>query len=497
MSIWSISLTNTGMGACILNTDMTYHHFSATYPVFRQDRCWCVETSAILHVLEQALEFLINTSDELPESLAISAPDHEMACFVDDHQHVISPFYLSLPPILPKHEIPEMFQDDLDISSAYRQSLMRNIQQFRPEFGLNEKIGIYSPGAWLSQILTGNPIDTCIPMGVPESFPDFDSTKTPLFYKAMGIDPSLTQVMQPSGLTCGTMTPDFISFFESDLSTKLKKIIGIPVFIMGSSQSALSYATAADPLNWSVSFGWKLHTGFNAEHNAFNQYEISIHDQGLHADQPDSLPQPDLQNLTRNEWAQLVNDQLPFRKSAGSRASQSYCYLETDSAHTPLFSHNSACSEHQISPEDFLKIPVGSHGLHCIYHRNSWQIIGLKPSHDIYSLYRALFEGQLYQLMEWQQKLPSRPDSVRIILNNPWPYEAIQCAANCLQMPVLMPEDSTETLAALGSALGLMRVLHSSHAPSPSIHAHIIEPQTSSYEAHFRVHCALRQMLVF
>ena len=495
MSVWSISLTNTGIGACILNTDMTYHHFSAPYPVFRQDRCWCVETNAILHVLGQTLEFLINTSDQLPESLAICTPDREMACFVNDHRHVISPFYLSLPPILPKHDIPEMFQDDPDISSAYRQSLLRNIQQFRPEFGLNEKIGIYSPGAWISQILTGNPVDTCMPVGVPESFPEFDPTNQSMFYKAMGLDPSLNQVMQPTGLTCGNISPDGISCFGSDLSTKLKKIIGIPVFIMGSSQSALSYATAADPLNWSVSLSWKLHTGFNAERNAFNHYEISIHDQGLNAVQ--HATQPDLQNLTRNEWAQLINDHLPFRKSAGTRSTLSYCSLETDSAHSPLFNHSNDFSNHQISAEDFLRIPVGSYGLHFIYHRDSWQIIGLKPSHDIHAFYHALFEGQLYHLLEWQQQLPSKPESVRIILNNPWPSEAIQCAANCLQIPVLIPDDSAEILAALGAALGLMRDLHNAPGSSPSIHAQIIEPQTSSYEAHFRVHCALRQMLVF
>ena len=105
-----------------------------------------------------------------------------------------------------------------------------------------------------------------------------------------------------------------------------------------------------------------------------------------------------------------------------------------------------------------------------------------------------MFEGLVYTLRDWRNALAD-PGPVRLVIDKPWHPETVQWAADILALPVFWIEDSPEALAAMGAALALVRDLDLPVTGKPRLSASIIEPQprSAAYQAHYRIHCALKQ----
>ena len=510
--VWSISLTHDGLGACALGLDMTRRDYTARWPMVRADRIWSIDVRAMYWIVAEALAALGQglPEGELPLALAISSPDRETVCFVDGDGQPLSPVYADAPQVMPRREIPERYAGAPEAASAYRNSVLRCIQQIRPEFCIGDAPGIATAGAMVAFALTGHLADTCLPRGISPDYPDLDAN----LWSAVGVRPELSYERVRCGMAFARITTEAAQNLGVAQSSLLSGLAGIPVFHMGASDSARAYACAADPLSWSVVVGNDLRAQWNAGIGAISGYEIQIVEHAENAANADAAadvgdsdaavpedkakPSDDAPAaLSRDEWTRQIHQSLTLAVWPGPGRNLCAYGRISASLHSPVLSQMiSACAPHEgIVPFELLSsVPVGSGGLHVIPRNDDIQIIGLTSAHEPPHIVRAMFEGLVYTLRDWRNSL-AEAGPVRMILDKPWPPETIQWAADILAIPVFWIEDSNEGLAAMGAALSLIRDLDLPVTGKPSLSASIVEPQprAAAYQAHYRVHCALKQ----
>ncbi len=513
--VWSISVTRDGLGACALGLDMDRRDYMARWPMMRSDRIWTLDVRAMNWVIAEALAALGQglPQGEMPLALALSTPDAETACFVDADGQPLSPVYLDAPPVMPRREIPDRYAGAPEAASAYRNSVLRCIQQIRPEFCINEPPGIATLGAMVSFALTGHLADTCLPRGISPNYPDLSAD----VFAAAGVRSDRSYERVRCGMPFARISTDAAQNLGVAQTSLLSGLAGIPVFHMGASDSARAYACAADPLSWSAVIGNGLRAQWNAGIGAISGYEIQIVEHndkmdGSDASAPDPAPQnapdetvsggdappePQEQEKSRDEWTWLINQSIALDVWPGP--GKNLCAYGRISApmHSPVIAQMiSACAPHEgIVPFELLSsVPLGSGGLHVIPRSDDVQIIGLTSAHEPPHFVRAMFEGLVYTLRDWRNALAD-PGPVRLVIDKPWPPETVQWAADILALPVFWIEDSPEALAAMGAALVLVRDLDLPVTGKPRLSASIIEPQPrfAAYQVHYCIHCALKQ----
>ena len=487
--IWSIALTRDGLGACALGLDMTRRDYTARWPMMRVDRMWAVDTGVLRRIVAESLMALYAQlpKDEQPLAITICAPNAETACFLDNTGTPLSAIYLDKPPVMPRREIPERYAEAPAAAYAYRNSVLRCIQQMRPEFCMENPPGIASIGAIVAQALTGHLSDVCLPRGIPESYPDMDDDVT----TATGLCPDSCFERIRCGVPFARISPEIAQNLNAPDFAALGNLAGVPVFNMGSSDSARAYASASDPLSWSVTVGTDLRAQWTAGIGALTGYEIQIVDS--------NTPKPESSeeiSKTRDEWTREIYAALPIRPYPGPGKNLSGYGLHSVPVHTPIVSQLLAsCSlcEGIVPFETLSTVPVGSNGLHIIPRNDDIQIIGLTSAHEPIHVARALFEGFIYTLRDWQNALES-PGPVRIVIDKPWPAQCAQWIADILARPVFSLDEPAEILAAMGAALCLVRDLDLPVNGKPSLSANIIEPQprAAAYQPHYDIHCALK-----
>ncbi len=513
--VWSISVTRDGLGACALGLDMIRRDYVARWPMMRVDHVWALDVRTMYWMIAEALAALGEglPQGEMPLALALSSPDRETACFVDAACQPLSAVYLDAPQVMPRREIPDRYAGAPEAASAYRNSVLRCIQQLRPEFCINEPPGLATIGAMVSFALTGHLADTCIPRGISPDYPDLDTN----IYSAAGVSADCSYERVRCGVPFARISTEIAQNLGVAQTPLLSALAGVPVFHMGASDSARAYACAADPLSWSVVVGNQLRAQWTAGIGAISGYEIQIVDHAEKTDgsdapaaEPDAQdapdetksgseapPEPRQQEKSRDEWTRLIHQSLDLDVWPGP--GKNLCTYGCVSAplRSPVISQMiSACAPHEgIVPFELLSsVPVGSCGFHVIPRSGDIQMVGLTPAHEPPHVVRAMFEGLLYTLRDWRNAL-AQPGPVRLMLDKPWPPETIQWAADILAHPVFWIDDSAEVLAAMGAALALIRDLDLPVTGKPRLSASIVEPQprTAIYLAHYRVHCALKQ----
>jgi hypothetical protein len=366
-----------------------------------------------------------------------------------------------------------------------------------------------------------------MPRGVSPNYPELETD----IFSAAGIRADWSVQRVRCGMPFARISPDIATHLGYASAPELARLAGIPVFHMGASDSARAYASAADPLSWSVTVGNQLRAHWTAGIGAISGYDIQIVDH--HEDTPDDhsddiadihdsandAPQNNAQTnnidktaqgpipaedarvpdepLTRDDWTRLINESLPLKCWPGPGKNLCGYGIVSAPLHSPIISQMvSACSPQDgIVPfEQLSAAPLGSGGLHVFPQNDDIHLIGLTDAHEPPHIVRAMFEGMLYTLRDWQSDLEN-PGPVRLILDKPWPPETVQWAADILNLPVFWIDDSKESLAAMGAALALIRDLDLPVTGKPKLSASIIEPQprAAAYQTHYQVHCALKQ----
>lgn len=498
-NIWSLALTKHGIGTCIHDAEQM--SFCAKYP-------WEVADISGIHgiladqvkmTLAHALQELCQNAQTIPLAIAVCCEDEKTAVFLDAKQNPVTLVYCEMPHPMPRSEIPEKYAASPKLAQMFRNSVLRRLQQTKPSLGLHEPLGIYSLGALVALWLSGHGVSSCMPMGVPSQFPSFDEDSRNLCMEAIGIKAELCMKRAKCGHVFAKISPWLSQNLGLDENSILKKLAGIPIFDMGDCTGACAYAAVANPLSWQATLGFDLSAGWTASVSALAQYEIQIIDKSKKSEQKQEDTPKNLEDLTANDWTQILSNHLALDIHPGPGASLAAYGCHCPSSYSEIcrcmFTHLSDDKEGHLDFKDVLcKSPLGSHGLHCIYKQSGWQIVGMTSAHSKEDFFRALFEGMCYQLRQWREKIPtSQIGPVRLVLEDPWPAECAQWVADILESTVYLINTPREILAAQGSAIVLLRSLDI--PTKPSIQATILEPQERSayYRKHYQVHCALSQ----
>lgn len=493
--IWTISLTATGIGACALDTDGQRRSFSAPWPPFIKHNIRAIEPEAPRRLIAHALEALQVKARALPLAIGISSPDRETAAFMDAHGDMQLPIFTDPPIVVPRRDVPDKYECDGALVTAYRQSVLRGLQTLDPGLAVNTHLGLYSLGAVAARWLTGSPASSSLPLGVPEHFPAFENMPQDMFFSALGVSRDLSMKRARCGHLVGKIRSDIVQSLRAFDMPELSELAGIPVFDMGSSNAGRAYASAADPFSWSVTLGTDLRAHWTAGVTALSAYELTVRDQ---PDAQQDTNAPEIKEMTADEWTRAWHDVLPLSVEPGPGAERACFGFTLPSIRASLFAH--AFEKLGVSatvPLDIKTLqqsPVGSHGLHVIFDQQYARIVGLCAAHDDCDLARAAFEGMCYALKAYRERLDHGADGpIRLILEQPWPQACAQWVADILDAKAYLIAEDEAALAAFGICLALMRLLEIPLAERPAMQATIIEPGTrcAYYARHYRIHCML------
>ena len=509
--IWSLSLTHEGIGACALSLDASHRLYSERWSFVRKYGLWCVEMAELRKAVARAIRALWADSDIPPTAIALSTPQSMTAVFAD-RQGPASPVFFDAPLTIPRRDIPKDYGDTPELGKAYRNSVLRRLQQFYPELGLNTPLGIHSLGAAVMRVLTGHSADACIPLGVPSQYPGFSKETRAMFFQAMGYHPDFSSQRVFAGKRVACITPELAANLSVENAPEFSRLAGIPVYCLGNSDGARSYASASNPLSWSVQAGTQIRAHWTAGCNALAAFEIQIIPKTPDTDNAPDAQTPDNQNnasqpddpseLTADEWTRLFNDSLRLEVSPGPQKALATYGLSLPGFDSPFILDPIRALTDPHSGRILFKTlshaPLGSGGLHLLHNASGWQLIGLTSAHENAHLVRACFEGLMYSVRSWRENLNQKGlGPIRLVLSPPWPAECAQWAADIMQSALIYIDETSENLAAFGAALALMRDLKLEMTAKPHIPAQIVEPSERSayYQLHYQVHQQLENRL--
>lgn len=493
-SFWALSLRAGGAAACALSPDMTYHTCSASWEKTTFESLCAVSPNVVQSTVCALLRQLLDTCCEPPLALALSTPHRQTALFVDDYGAPVSDILLHEPLPFPSRDIPGKFADNPATAQCFKMSPLRRLRMRNPAFRLNLPTGLWTLGACIAQYLTDVPADACLPFGVPQSFPDFDDDARLSLLDALGFSShAIYRRVRPC-------RPFAQIPAQNPISNKLS---AVPVFHVGATNAALSYATAADPVHWAISVSDALSAFWHAGISATSPYEISVGDAtSKNLNQKNKNIQQN-QELSRDEWTQLWHQHRRLSQAPGPRPFLStYAFdfhaesqlIDTLLRDLPRDKSNPKC----FSFDAIALSPVGADGIHLLPQPNGLHIIGLKPAHTPNHMLRARFESLFYELRAVRNLLPAAANEpMRLLLDDPWHPNCAQIAADILNVPLFIPDLQPLSLSAFGAALALLRSLDIPELNRPNLPASIVEPSPSAacYQTHFDIHCALRDAL--
>lgn len=488
--IWSIALTREGIGACAMSPDGESRQFSAPWPVAFTHGIRTLEPAVVQRLLAHALQSLSENASP-PMVIGLCAPDEETAIFMDGAGRCQTPLYWDEPLAMPRREIPAKYASDPALASAYRNSVLRRLQQHSPLLGDRQTLGLLSLGALVAYWLTGHPCSSTQPRGVPVRFPAFEEEDRMAMFEAMGICADCSAQPVKCGHVFARITPEILENLAAWDMPKLSALAGIPVFELGASEGARAYASAANPLSWAACVGWQTHAHWTASTQALAEFEIQIIDKTSSEPSPEnSAKRPE--DLSADDWTMLWSQNLPLDIHAGPRRN-----LMTYGIKIPAIQSSLLVQALQSLLDDtghipFKKLsraPLGSGGLHLWHGAQGWQMAGFHSAHTPEHLARACFESQIYAIRQNREALGYEGcGPIRLMLAEPWPVECAQWAADILNAPVIYIEKSSQEQAAFGAAIALIRELDMKI--EPHLAAIIVEPQERAayYEVHYRIH---------
>lgn len=486
-SIWTISITSTGVGACALSPDANYQtHFEplAHHPCPASD---------LFQAVDLALTALSQAS---PQPSALALLSEETACFVDATGQPRTPIYFASPLAMPRRDVPTIYAESPELFGLYRNSILRRLQQTQPELGIQTPLGITTASGLIMKALTDVHVDALAPLGLT-TWPLGDE----MDFRALGvIEPLCVRLVRHSRMVT-TIRPDILSISEV-LSPWLNKLANIPVFLMGHTAAGTAYASAANPLSWSATLGWHARVQWTASSSALSKYEISIKD---HVIESDASTQTD--EKTRDEWTRILADKLKCQVVPGVRRSDSAFICSTPSYRTSFveasliqaqayFEQNR--SEAPWFAEDVLSLSaVGSSGLHLWPSSTGLSMTGLQASHAETHLIRAVFESQAYALRTWRAQTELEGlGPLRVTLGAPWDISCAQILCDALNSTIFVIDEQPASLSALGGAIALMRDLTNGESTiSPHLSAWQLNPTESAaiYEQHYMLHTLVQE----
>ena len=494
--IWCIALTTEGISACSLNAAMESRNYSQPWPLMRKYGVLCVDSTVVLRMTARALHELNRGRNGEVRGIALLTPELETAVFADSKGVPASPVFVESPLTIPKSGIPEKYAEMPETSNAYRNSVLRRIQQVEPTFGMNGVYGIWSLGALVMHGLCGNALDACSPRGMKLGYVSDDMDE--LIWLALGVNQSSSSRRVRPGTAAGKLSGTCIATLPADDFPELYDLAGIPIFCMGTANGAAAYAMAANALSWAVTVGTRISARWNAGNTALSAYEIQIVDKPANGDET-SAPNA-TEEMTSNEWTQHFDEQLSLNTEPGPGKTLTTYGYATDSFSSPILMHSIQslvdAETGRIPMKAFKPAPVGSCGLHCLFNAYGWQITGLQSAHEPAHLDRALFEGMIFELRTWRETVSNDGLApVRMCVEKPWPPESAQWAADILGESVYYIDDTEGSLASFGGALALIRSLGINLSATPKLQAHVLEPsgRFASYQPHYAIHRYLKE----
>lgn len=478
--VWSIALTRTGIAACALNEDRERRFYTASWLHER------VSSADILREIARALHALMSNSRETPLALALCAPPS--AILVDENGDAVSEVWWESGLPVAQSDIPSPYAQNPLLAKTWRQSLLHQIRRNHPDWMINRRVGILTVCAFVMRALTGNPVDPEAPIGVPEHYPEFTQEDPALMFEVMGYDKGLSSRRARCGFEVGPLAQNLPRRLASPEYQDLAQLASIAVYSMGHPDGALSYATASNPLSWSVRIGWDLQATWCAGNMATTAITLQI-DNG----RQDS----EKRELSADDWTMYFHTLQPIAILSGPGMNLSTYAYHLLTAKSRIFTE---AIQKTIEPQTGI-IPfhrlqsagTGSVGLHLICANSGWKIIGLLPEHDVEHLARALLEGQIFHLRAQQEALLKAGfGPIRLVFSKPWPRECAQWVADILERDVCFVDENPDALSAFGAALVLLRQRGFAQSPS-SLCAQIVEPSKRSayYRRHYEVFCAL------
>ncbi len=493
--VWSIALTRESLCVCAVGQDMKRRTYLERIPVGRMYGMRCTGPEVLFRLLGGLLSRLLLESDELPLCVCLSVPDGETAIFCGRNGEYLTPVFWDMPLTISRRDIPERYQQDEYLCGVYRSSVKRRLCQAEPGLGLLDGVGLWSVGAMLSYALTGRGADACVAMGVVEGYPGFEAETSEVIEEAMGIELDLSSRRCRTGFVVGRLSEEMAGRLHCEEMSVLKRLSGVPLYAMGSSEGGCAYGCGATPLSWCVQCGWGLKAVWPAGRSALSPYEVSILEPGNAPEDDEKRAREE--GVSADEWTQIMDSRGPVSVSEGpGKGRLTYGYrLEPFESPVMVQGVLSVMDEEgRIQPDVLKRVPVGSNGLHVCFRETGWELIGLKPAHEASHLARGLFEGEMYELRSrLERACPEGMGPIRLMKSELWPEEFVPLAADILGREVIYVDETAAGMAAFGAALLLMREEGIEIVEKPRLTAHVIEngARTGYYQAHYRVHCQL------
>jgi len=421
----------------------------------------------------------------VPLALALVSPDDETSCFVDEMQSPQTSVLCGLPLEMPLREVPAYFREEPWLSSVYRGSVLRRLQQTEAALGVTQRLGISSLGGLICHRLTGCHVDVCVPGGVGGGYPHYgDGAVTEEAFRALGVDADKSVGRVRACYPVGKVAVS-ASRTGDALDGVCEAWVGVPVYHMGSEEASMSYALASNPLSWACVLGWDLRASWCAGGTALGGYEICV--DGVEREAP--------VEATRDDWTHYLSQRFGgLRTFPGPRRGWLGYGLRHPSFRNALIEHAvTSCLEGGSS----FVAPLGSGGLHFWQSPLGIEAAGMMAAHGAAHVYRAVFESHCYALRYWREMTGiSGLGPVRLVVGSPWSLSAAQWVSDILNAQVFVFEWQESGLAALGASTALSRELEIfDDATHPHVAAFVIEPKVRAryYEVHYDIHCQLMQ----
>lgn len=498
--IWALSITSSGIGVTAMSLDAHYRAYFE--PWASTDPIALTTAQTFYNTLNTLFEQLGQNADP-PLAICLSACT--TAGFVDKYGQLMSPIYLETPTPMPRRDVPECFADDPTLFAVYRNSLMRRLQNVSPTTWPDD-IGLSTAAGCLIRALTGAHLDAMVPLGTPDAYPWAYHELREMYFRALGVNAQNSVSRTRAGYAVAMVSEvEPLPRDAAILEAWRHKLVGIPIFHTGTATAAAAYACAADPLSWSCVFGWQTSAHWTASHSACAAYEISIQDAKTDTDIKNSTPDDDTHALTRDEWTRYLSNILPLEAEYGARRNDLAYGMTSPSYRTyPLRLAEQQTRElftqlSQTPPrfaEDLLTLaPLGSAGLHIWPANDAIQIAGIQPAHTPAHFFRATFESQAYAIRAWREMTHlDGLGPIRAAFEPPWDISCAQILSDILETTVITPDVNYATLAAIGTAIALMRDLNiTTPDAKPHLDAYEIHPSQSAnyYRAHAQIHALL------
>ena len=499
--IWSFSLTSGGIGATAMSLDAHYRAYFE--PLASDDPLTLTTSEAFYHALASLFE---KRGQNAGLPLAICLTACPTACFVDQYGQCQSPIYLDTPTPMPRRDVPACFADEPSLFAAYRNSLMRRLQNLSPTSS-EKALGLSSASGCFIRTMTGVHLDALTPVGTPDAYPWAYHDLHEMYFRALGVNSALSVARTRASYAIATISE--VEPLPSDaapLEAWRHKLVGIPIFHTGTATAAAAYATATDPLSWSCVFGWSASAHWTASATACAAYEITVKDAPASDETKDDTSTNDApKELSRDEWTRYLSEVLPLTAEYGARRNDRAYGMKTPSYR--IFPITTALAQTRqqfmqmshIEPrfaEDLLSLaPVGSAGLHIWPRHDTLQIAGLMAAHTPAHYLRASFESMAYTIKSWRDLTQlGGLGPIRALFEPPWDISCAQILSDILETTVITPDLNFATTAAIGSAIALMRDLNiTTPNAKPHIDAYEVTPSQSTviYQAHAKIHTIL------